>query len=84
MELRSCWGPPPPNLPSLEGPLVASAALDASNIVTAKINGSGQMELTAWGIESDFTVVPWAQVDAGPVADYLYIAPLGPRSAARF
>jgi hypothetical protein len=67
----------PPSLPVLEGPLIATAALDASSVFTAKVNGSGELELAAWGFNSAFTVIPRGQLDVGRVADFLCIAPLG-------
>jgi hypothetical protein len=69
--------PPPPSSPVLEGPLIASAALDASSVFTAKANGSGQLELAAWELDSGFTVVPRGQRDVGAVVDSLCMAPLG-------
>jgi hypothetical protein len=68
---------PPPNSPTLEGPLIAIAALDGSNVITAKVNGSGDLELAAWELNDQFEVVQWAQLDVGGVGDFLCIAPLG-------
>lgn len=63
----------------LEGPLIACATLDDSNFVTAKVNGTGGVELAAWALESDFRPVAWQHWDVYPLADYLAMAPLGDR-----
>jgi hypothetical protein len=66
--------PPPPSLPVLEGPLVASAALDASSVFTAKANAGGQLELAAWELDGASAIVPRGQLDVGTVVDSLCIA----------
>ena len=40
--------PQPPNLPVLEGPLIATAALDESSVFTAKVDAGGELELATW------------------------------------
>jgi hypothetical protein len=69
--------PHPPNSPTLEGPMIATAAIDASNVITAKVNGSGGLELATWALDTNFTVLPGAQTVVGGIADYLCMAPLG-------
>jgi hypothetical protein len=70
--------PQSPNYPiPPEGPVIASAAIDASNIITAKVNGSGGLELAAWELNADFRVLPWAQFAVGGLMDFLCMAPLG-------
>jgi hypothetical protein len=67
----------PPTTPTLEGPLIAIAAIDESNVITAKVNGSGGLELAAWQLNADFSVSPWAQLTVDGLTDFLCIAPLG-------
>jgi hypothetical protein len=69
--------PHPPNSPAPEGPLIATAAIDASNVITAKVNASGGLELAAWELDANFTVLQWAQFAVGGQVDFLCVAPLG-------
>ena len=61
----------------LEGSVIACAALDDTNFVTAKVNAVGGVELAAWALESDFRPVAWQHADVHPLADYLVMVPLG-------
>lgn len=74
---------PGPASPVLEGPLIACAPLDASSVFTAKVNGSGELELAAWELTSQFEVLQGPQVAPGTVADSVCIAPLGDPGPAR-
>ena len=67
----------PPTTPTFEGPLIAIAAIDASNVITAKVNGSGGLELAAWELAADFSAHQWAELALDGMADFLCIAPLG-------
>jgi hypothetical protein len=67
----------PPSIVVPDGPLIASGAIDESNVITAKVNGSGRLELAAWELEADFKVHRWAQFAVDGLADFLCIAPLG-------
>ncbi len=65
------------NSPALEGSLIASAAIDESNFISAKVNASGGLEVAAWALDADFTVLPGPQTAVGGLADFLCMAPLG-------
>lgn len=69
--------PHPADSPAPEGPLIASAAIDESNFISAKVNVSGGLEIAAWALAADFTVLPGAQTAVGGIADFLCMAPLG-------
>ena len=68
---------PPPTAAVPEGPLIACGAIDDSDVMTAKINVRGELELAAWEFDGDFSAHPWAQFNDGRVADFLCVAPLG-------
>ena len=74
---------PGPTSPVLEGPLIACAPLDASSVFTAKVNGSGELELAAWELTSQFEVLQGPQFAPGVVADSVCVAPLGDPGPAR-
>ena len=67
----------PPTTPAPDGPLIATAAIDGSNVITAKINAARGLELAAWELDADFGVVQWAQFAIGGLMDFLCMAPLG-------
>lgn len=69
--------PHPVGSPALEGPLIASAAIDESNFISAKVNASGGLEVATWALDADFTVLPEAQAAVGGLTDFLCMAPLG-------
>jgi hypothetical protein len=74
----SSWDmPQPPNTPAPEGPLIAIAVIDASNVIIAKVNASRGLELAAWELNADFSVSRWAQLRVDGLTDFLCIAPLG-------
>jgi hypothetical protein len=65
-------------LPTLEGPLIASAAIDESNFISAKVNASGGLEVATWALAADFTVLPEAPPSVvGGLTDFLCMTPLG-------
>lgn len=65
------------NSPSPEGPLIATAPIDAFNVITAKVNAGGGLELAAWELTAEFRVLRWAHFALDGMADFLCIAPLG-------
>jgi hypothetical protein len=68
----------------LEGALIAGAAIDGSNFVTAKINKSGGLELAAWELNtSNLPIKWWSSPVLEDFADYLCMAPLGDPGSER-
>ena len=62
----------------LAGALIAGAAIDGSNFVTAKINKSGGLELAAWALNaSNQPTKWWGSPVLEELADNLCMAPLG-------
>ena len=62
----------------LGGGLIAGAAIDGSNFVTAKINMSGGLELAAWALNaSNQPTKWWGSPVEEQLADNLCMAPLG-------
>src|SRR5207248_2825970 len=62
----------------LGGALIAGAAIDESNFVTAKINKSGGLELAAWALNaSNEPTKWWGSAVLEELADNLCLAPLG-------
>jgi hypothetical protein len=68
--------PQAPNTPPPDGPLIAIASIDASNVITAKVNRGRGLELAAWELDANFGVARWAQLAVGGLTDFLCIAPL--------
>jgi len=69
--------PHPPSTPTPDGPLIATAAIDGSNVITAKVNAARGLELAAWELDANFGVVQWAQFAISGLTDFLCMAPLG-------
>lgn len=63
---------------TLAGAMIAGAAIDGSNFVTAKINKSGGLELAAWALNaSNKPTKWWGSPVLEELADNLCMAPLG-------